>query len=119
MTYQGKRSRPMASENGRYFEVSKVRIGSDGRISDVLWVEVDASSDLDVGARVVVTAAELMDAIHDGARVAAVFSARKAHKPQPERSFVIIEHADGRESIALDGPPSKGRELIDVAALDD
>jgi hypothetical protein len=28
--------RPTASENGRFFEVSKVRIGDDGHVSDVL-----------------------------------------------------------------------------------
>ena len=44
MTYEGVRARPLASENGRLFEVSKVRIGPDGRVSDVLWGEVDADS---------------------------------------------------------------------------
>jgi hypothetical protein len=67
MTYQGERARPMASESGRCFEVSKVRIGPDGHVSDVLWAEVDAVDDRSVGARVLATAAEVVDAIHDGA----------------------------------------------------
>ncbi len=37
MTYQGERARPMASETGRFFEVSKVRIRGNGHIRDVLW----------------------------------------------------------------------------------
>lgn len=37
MTYQGERARPLADENGRSFEVSKVRIGADGHVSDVWW----------------------------------------------------------------------------------
>ena len=60
MTYQGERARPMASEKGRVFEVSKVRIGADGHVSDVLWVEVDSGSDQDVGTRVLASAAEVV-----------------------------------------------------------
>jgi len=116
MTYQGERARPMASESGRFFEVSKVRIGPDGHVSDVLWGEVDAGSDRDVGARVVATAAEVVDAIHDGAQVSAVFS---AGDHLPERAFVIVEHQDGRECIAFDGAPSPGRNVTDLGSLDD
>ena len=116
MTYQGERAGPMASENGRYFEVSKVRIGPDGHVSDVLWGEVDAGNDRAVGARVLATAAEVVDAIHDGAQVEAVFSA-KGHLP--ERLFAIVLHADGRECIALDGAPSPGRNVSDLDSLDD
>lgn len=121
MTYQGERARPMASEEGRCFEVSKVRIGADGHVSDVLWGEVDGGSDRDVGARVVASAAEVVDAIHDGAQVAAVFPTFDSEHPRhrPERVFVIVEHEDGRECIAFEGPPSPGRDLADVASLDD
>ncbi len=106
----------MASESGRFFEVSKVRIGPDGHVSDVLWAEVDAKSDRAVGARVLATAAEVVDAIHDGAQVEAVFLAGDR---LPERSFVIVLHEDGRECIALDGPPSPGRNVADLSRLDD
>lgn len=116
MTYQGEGSRPIASESSRHFEVSKVRIGPDGQVSDVLWGEVDAGTDRAVGARVVATAAEVVDALHDGAQVEAVFSA-KGHLP--ERLFAIVLHADGRECIALDGVPSPGRNVTDLDSLDD
>lgn len=116
MTYQGERARPMASENGRFFEVSKVRIGPDGHVSAVLWGEVDAGSDRAVGLRVVAPASEVVDALHDGAQVAAVFPSTQR---RPERSFSIVEHADGRECIAFEGPPSVGRNLDDIGSLDD
>ena len=117
MTYQGERARAMASEIGRAFEVSKVRIGADGHVSDVLWVEVGGKSDQDVGERVVAPAAEVVDAIHDGAQVAAVFSSPKGRLP--ERLFVIVKHEDGRECIAFDDSPSPGRNLADMAKFDD
>ena len=64
MTYQGERARPMASENGRFFEVSKVRIGPDGHVSDVLWGEVDPGSDRVVAARVAPPVADVVETIH-------------------------------------------------------
>ena len=121
MSYQGERARAMASEKGRCFEVSKVRIGTDGHVSEVLWSEVGGGSDRDVGARVLASAAEVVDAIHDGAQVAAIFPASDAGHPKhrPERVFVIVEHEDGRECIAFEGPPSPGRDLVDMVGLDD
>ncbi len=116
MTYQGERARPMASENGRFFEVSKVRIGPDGQVSEVLWAEVDAGVDRTVGALVLATAAEVVDAIHDGAQVAAVFPSRQRC---PERVFSVVEHADGHECMAFDGPSSPGRNIGDIDSLDD
>ena len=115
MTYHGERARPMATENGRCFEVTKVRIGPDGHVSEVLWGEVDAGSNRVVGARVVATAAEVVDAIHDGAQVSAVFASKDL---LPERRFVVVEHNDGRECIAFEGPPSPGRNVDDIDRLD-
>jgi hypothetical protein len=114
MTFQGERARPMASEQGRFFEVAKVRIGPDGQVSDVLWGEVDAGTDRNVGLLVTATAAEVVDAIHDGAGVLAVFPSDHL----PDRPFVVVEHDDGRESIAFEGGPSPGRDLGDLASLD-
>jgi hypothetical protein len=116
MTYQGDRARPMASENGRFFEVTKVRVGTDGHVSDVLWSEVDVGADHDVSALTVATSAEVVDAIHDGAQVAAVFASSAPRRP--DRRFVIVEHADGRECITLEGAPSAGRDLGDIDKLD-
>ena len=116
MTYQGERARPMADESRRFFEVSKVRIGSDGHVSDVLWGEVNAGSDRAVGRRVLATAAEVVDAMHDGANVSAVFPRSSGHRP--ERAFVIVEHPDGRECVSFDAAASPGRNLVDLERLD-
>ncbi len=114
MTYQGERARSLPSELGKSFEVSKVRIGPDGHVSDVLWGEV-GRTDRNVSDRVLASATDVVDAIHDGARVAAVFP---PGKNLPERNFVIVEHEDGRECITFAGPPSPGRDLADLALLD-
>jgi hypothetical protein len=116
MTYQGERARSMNNENQRVFEVSKVRIAPDGHVSDVLWTEVNGKSDQAVGARVVAPASEVVDAIHDGAQVVALFLSSTGQLP--ERAFVIFKHEDGRECITLDDSPSPGRNLADMASLD-
>jgi hypothetical protein len=116
MSYQGIRARAADDESTRLFEVSKVRRGADGRVIDVLWAEVDARTGHDVGARVIVPVADVIDAMHDGARVAAVFPQRAGQRP--ERFFVVTQQAEGVERISLDGEPSPGRELSDIGTLD-
>jgi hypothetical protein len=116
MTYQGELARPMDTEAARYFAVSKVRIDSNGHVTDVLWSEMNAGSDRDIGAGVTATAAEVVDAIHDGAKVMAVFPPEDR---LPERPFVIVMHENGRECIAFDGVPSPGRNIADLDSLDD
>ena len=111
MTYQGRRARPADDESVRVFEVSEIRLAADGRVSHVLWGEVDAPSDHDVSARVVAPVADVVDAMHGGARVAAVFA--NVHSALPERFFVVARHEDGRETIDFDGGPLLGRDLAD------
>jgi hypothetical protein len=117
MSYQGVRARTADDESSRVFEVSKVRLAADGRISDVLWAEVESRSCHDVGARSVVPVADVIDAIHGGARVAAVFVIPGGR--QPERFFVVTQNVGGGEAIRLDGAPSPGRELGDIESMDD
>jgi hypothetical protein len=112
MSYQGTRARAADDEGKRVFEVSRIRLAADGRISHVLWAEVDAPSDHDVSAPVIVPVADVVDAIHGGAKVAAVFAHSRG--PLPERVFIVVEHDDGRETIGFDGGPSPGRELGDI-----
>jgi len=56
MTYQAERAREMNAENGRCFELSKVRIGPDGHIGDVLRGQVDTGKNGWATAEVVVSA---------------------------------------------------------------
>jgi hypothetical protein len=69
-----------------------------------------------VGVRVVAPVGDVVDAIHDGAQVAAVFSASKERLP--DRLFVVVEHEDGRECIAFGDASSPGRNLADMVSLD-
>lgn len=124
MTYQGARARPEASEVKRVFAVHKVRLDAKGRVGAVLWGEVDARANADVGASVVVPVADVVDAIHDGARVVAVFPASAGQGPRaPDLLFELLEHDDGSESVTLSashapaGAPGPG--LQDLARLDD
>jgi hypothetical protein len=106
----------MDNENQRVFEVSKVRIGVDGHVSDVPWTDVNGKFDQDVSARIVAPVADVVDAIHDGAQVVKLFSSSK--EQLPERAFVIVAHENGRECIAFYDLPSPGRNLADIASLD-
>jgi hypothetical protein len=99
MTYQGARAAAANSEVKRVFAVSKVRLDPSGHPTDVLWVEVNAGSNLDVSDAVTVPVADVVDALHDGARVVAVFPARLGHLP--EHAFEVVEHAGGGETVGL------------------
>lgn len=102
MTYQGARARPRDSEIGHFFAVSKVRLDSFGHVTHVLWNEVDSKSNRDLNPAALVSVAEVVDAIHDGAQVAAVFQGRLPHIP--EHTFEIVAHLNGGETIALARP---------------
>ena len=117
MTYKGTRAREADDESKRIYEVSKIRLAADGRISHVLWAEVDARSAHDVSAPAIVPVVDAIDAIRGGAQVAAVFE--RARNPLPERFFVVARHDDGSETIGFDGEPASARELSDMATLDD
>ncbi len=121
MTYQGARAAAAKGEVKRVFAVSKVRLDASGHPTHVLWVEVNAKSNLDVGKAVAVPVADVVDAIHDGARVVAVFQGRLGHVP--ERAFEVIEHAEGSETLGLIESSgldeSLHQSLHDMATLDE
>ena len=85
-------------------------------VSDVLWSEVETGSDRVLGARVLATDAEVVDAIYDGAQVAAIFPSKDL---LPERSFMVTGYAVGRGSITFEAGPSTGRNVTDMGRLDD
>lgn len=116
MTYRGERSRFLATEEGRVFEVSKVRLSADGHVRDVLWGEVDTASGQLVGPRMEVSAADVLDAIHDGAQVVALFERPKPHLRK--RGFIIVLHEDSQERLSFEGSPRPGRELVDMSRLE-
>ncbi len=120
MSYQGARARPEDDEARRVFAISKVRLNEAGRVSDVLWSEINAKSNLDTGVPVVVPVADVVDALHDGARVSAVFPVRFG--ALPDQAFEVVESTNGLETIALVGSHAADEGhvgLNDLARLDD
>jgi hypothetical protein len=99
MTYQGAKARPLDGETKRFFSISKIHLDPAGWPTHVLWGEVNAASDLDVGAQRVSPVADVVDAIHDGAAVYAVFLPPKVRSP--DHILVVTERPDGSETIAL------------------
>ena len=119
MSYQGTRARSDGDEARRVFAISQVRLNDGGQVTEVLWSEINAKSNLDVGVPVVVPVADVIDAIHDGARVAAVFPARFG--AMPDHAFEVIAFTTGLETIdlvGLHGEDPQGR-LNDLARLED
>ena len=118
MTYQGAKARPLDGETKRVFSISKIRLDPAGWPTHVLWGEVNAASDLDVGAQRVALVADVVDALHDGAEVAAVFLPPRVHTP--EHLLVVTERPDGSETIALARTAShsaKRASLQEIASL--
>ncbi len=116
MTYQGERARELVDEPRRVFEVLKVRLSADDHVRDVLWGQVGTATDHEPGLLMEASAAEVVDAIHGGADVVAVFEAPEPHPRK--RALVVTMQADGTEHIAFAGPAVPGRELVNMDRLD-
>ena len=121
MSYQGARARSETDETRHVFAISKVRLKEAGSVTEVLWAEINARSNLDIGVSVVVPVADVIDAIHDGAQVSAVFPARFG--AMPDYTFEVIEFTNGMETIDLVGPhgtsPEARVSLNALAQFDD
>jgi hypothetical protein len=115
MTAKGTHERIQSKEIVRVFAVSGIRLDGKGQVADVLWAEVNEKSNLEVGGAMRAAASEVITAIHAGQQVLAVFP--RTHGDRPDRSFVVREHADGQETLALEGPQAIGRELGDLTAI--
>lgn len=99
MTYQGARARPLEDETKRFFSVSKIRLDPAGWATHVLWSEVNPKTNADVGDPVIVPVSDVVDAIRDGAHVAATYMQPDVHLP--DIGFEVIERADGTDTIDL------------------
>ena len=115
MTAKGTHERIQSKEIVRVFAVSGIRLDGTGQVAEVLWAEVNEKSNLAVSGAVRAPASEVITAIHAGQQVLAVFP--KTHGDRPDRSFIVREHANGRETLALEGPQAIGRELGDLTAI--
>ena len=115
MTAKGTHERIQSKEIARVFAVSGIRLDGTGQVADVLWAEVNEKSNLELSGEMRAAASEVIAAIHAGQQVLAVFP--KTQGDRPDRSFVVREHAHGRETLALEGPQAIGRELGDLTAI--
>ena len=97
------------------FAVSKVRLDSQGCVSDVLWGVVDTKSNHWVSLEHAAPVKAVLDAIHNGDQVVALFPTVDGHVPGGQ--FVAVGHDNGHETIALAGAPTFERELPDMDRL--
>jgi hypothetical protein len=98
------------------FAVSKVRLDDESHIADVLWGVVDTKSNQWVSAEMEASVAEVVKAIRNGDQVFALFATPHGHVPGQQ--FVVINHDNGQETIALEGTPAPQRGISDMAKLD-
>ncbi len=98
------------------FAVSKVRLDAAGRITAVLWGQVDTGKNGWATPEVVAPVAAAVAALHAGDQVFALFPSVHGHLP--DRQFVVADYDGGRQTIVLDGPTAYEREVHDMDRLD-
>lgn len=98
------------------FAVSKVRLDKDGRATAVFWGRVDTAKNQWATAEVVAPVREVVEAIHAGDQVFALFPSEHGHVP--DRQFMVVDYDNGWETIALMGPSTHEREIHDMERLD-
>jgi len=92
---------PLSADAVTFYAVSQVRLDGHQRVSEVVWGQVDTASNRWATDERRAAVADVVDAIHNGDPVFALFRGADGHAPQ--RRFVAVEHDDGQESIVLDG----------------
>jgi hypothetical protein len=98
------------------FAVSKVRLDPGGRITAVLWGQVDTRKNAWATPEVVAPVAVAVDALHAGDQVFALFPSLHGHLP--DRRFVVADYDGGRKTIVLAGPTAHEREVHDMDRLE-
>lgn len=98
------------------FAVSKVRLDKDGRVIAVCWGRVDTATNQWANSEVVAPVRAVVEAIHAGDQVFALFPSEHGHVP--DRQFMVVDYDNGWEAIALMGPATHEREIHDMERLD-
>ena len=98
------------------YAVSKVRLDGEGRVKAVLWGQVDTQKNDWTNGEAVAPVEDVVEAIHNGDAVFALFPSEHGHLP--ERRFIAVEYDNGWETIALEGNPTYEREVHDMDRLD-
>jgi hypothetical protein len=97
------------------FAVSKVRLDQDGRVIAVNWGRVDTHANRWATPEVVAPVKDVVDALHAGHHVFALFPSTHGHLP--DREFMVVAYDNGWETIAFKGNPTHEREIHDMARL--
>jgi len=116
MAYQGAKAREVLPDSPSVFAVSKVRLDVDGRVTDVLWGVIDKKSNHWVSPAALAPVAEVVEAIHNGDQVLALFPTNG--RRLPERMFEVVDFDDGTETIELDVVNAPAPEIRDMVQLD-
>ena len=95
--------------------VSKVELDPGGRITAVLWGQVDTGKNAWVTPEVVVPVVAAVDALHAGDQVFALFPSIHGHLP--DRQFVVADYDGARKTIVLERPTAYEREIHDMDRL--
>ena len=114
--YQGAKAHSLLKDPVSVFAVSKVRLDVDGRVTDVLWGVIDRNSNHWVSAAAQATVADVVEAIHNGDQVLALFPTNEGRLP--DREFVVVEFDDGTETIELDAANEPAPGIRDIVQLD-
>jgi len=97
------------------FAVSKVALDAGGRITTVLWGQVDTERNVWAAPEVVAPVIAAVQALSSGDRVFALFPSLHGHVP--ERQFVVADYDGGRATIVMDGPATHEREVHNMDRL--
>ena len=100
----------------KVFAISKVRLDQDGRVIAVFWGKVDTDTNQWATAEVVAPVREVVEVIHSGDQVFALFPSTHGH--MPDRKFMVVSYDNGWETVALAGPPAYEREVHDMERFD-
>jgi hypothetical protein len=98
------------------YAVSKVLLDHEGRVKAVLWGQVNTGTNDWTNGEAVAPVKDVVEAIHNGDAVFALFPSEHGHLP--ERRFMAVEYDSGWETIALEGDPTYEREVHDMDRLD-
>ncbi len=100
----------------KIFAVSKVGLDAAGRVTEVLWGQVDTGSNTWSTGEVVAPVADAVDALNAGDLVFALFPSTHGHLP--ERRFIVADYDGGIKTIVLDGPATHEREIHDMERIE-
>lgn len=98
------------------FAVSRVGLDKDGRVTSVLWGRVNTQTNEWLAPEVVAPVIDVVNAIHAGEAVFALFPSTYGHLP--DRRFVVVDYDNGWETIALSGAATHEREIHDMQRLE-